>query len=193
MHKITVSIMKSEKWVMRTMCRCSRDIQNDGCLMMRRRCVCWCEPVRVRSRRRRHRHGSHIEGLSLQLSDVEDKHLSAGSPIIFDQILTDNSWYMCYDEDNGVIEIRKHGMYVIDWDLAVEGEPQESCVRFAIEVNGEVEASSTLPGTVGQLKGQALIHVDQVPTTVRLINDTHHDVQLSKFTPVANLRIFAIE
>ena len=82
---------------------------------------------------------------------------------------------------------------MIDWDIVIEGSSQEPFVRFGIEVNDEVVASSTLPVTVGQLSGQAFIRVDQTPTAVRLINDSGETVQLSKFTPIANLRVVAIE
>jgi hypothetical protein len=99
---------------------------------------------------------------------------------------------MSYNDQNATIEIFKAGLYVIDWNVVVEGSSQEPFIRFGIEVNGEVKASSTLPFTVGQLNGQALIHVDQLPTTVRLINDTGETVELSKFTPIANLRVVSL-
>jgi len=129
----------------------------------------------------------------MQLTTVDDKHLPAGDPIIFNETLTDNSRFISYDFETGVIEIFKQGNYLIDWDVVIEGSSQEPKVSFGIEVNGEVKASSTLPVTVGQLSGQALIHVDQITTTVRLINNTGETVQLSKFTPIANLRIISVE
>jgi len=100
---------------------------------------------------------------------------------------------MSYDNENGSIEIHKQGLYMIDWDIVVEGSSQEPFVRFGVEINGKVHASSTLPVTVGQLSGQALICVDRIPTTVRLVNNTGETVQLSKFTPIANFRIVAVE
>ena len=194
---------------MRTMCGCSeRSFENCDCdrIVWRKRCICWCEPVRIRRRclcnpeqprpkprPRPDRCLCHIEGISIQLTTIDDKHLPSGKPVIFNEILTDNSRFMSYDHETGVIEIFKHGNYLIDWDIVVEGSSQEPKVSFGIEVNGEVKASSTLPVTVGQLSGQALIHVDQIQTTVRLINDTGETVQLSKFTPIANLRIVSVE
>ena len=135
----------------------------------------------------------HIEGLNLQLTTLDDHSLFDKDPVIFDQILIDNSWYMNYDEDSGIIEIRKNGMYVIDWDVSVEDTSGEPFVRFGIEVDGEVKASATLPVRAGQLSGQALIHVNQIPTSVRLINNTGDTVHLSTFKPIANLRILSVE
>lgn len=183
-----------------------RNLEDD--IAWRRRCVCWYEPVnlnserrndgcrcddeRIGSRNRRNRCHCNIEGISLQLTTVDDKELSTGCPVIFDEVLTDHSWYMNYDEHNGVVEVRKHGLYVIDWDIAVEGVRKECFASFAIEVNGEVKASTILPETVGQLSGRALVHVNKIPTSIRLINNGN-PVELSNFTPVANFRIFSVE
>jgi len=190
------------------MCGCSeRNFENIDCgcgrnrIIWRRRCICWCEPVRLRSRPRPHpkprprpdRCHCHIEGISLQLTTIDDKYLPADGPVIFNETLTDNSRFMSYNHETGVIEIFRCGNYLIDWDVVVEGSTQDSSISFGIEVNEEVRSSSTLPITVGQLSGQALIHVDQITTKVRLINNTGETVQLSKFTPIANLRIVAVE
>lgn len=145
--------------------------------------------------RRAHRSQCHIEGISLQLTTIDEKELPSKCPIIFNERLTDNTRFINYRDETGVIEIFRHGMYMIDWDVAVKGTSQEeeTCVRFGLEINGEVKAASTLPVPVGQLNGQALIHVDQIPTTVRLINDTDESVQLSTFTPIGNLRVVSVE
>jgi len=100
---------------------------------------------------------------------------------------------MGYNHETGVMEIHKQGTYLIDWNIVVEGSQEKPCVRFGVEVNGEVKASATLPVSVGQLSGQALINVCQIPTTVRLINDTNEIVQLSNSTPIANLRVVSVE
>ena len=185
------------------MCGSDRNIGNCNCVVWRRHCICWYEPVRTRRRcgcneRRpkpeiRDRCHCHIEGISLQLTSIDDRELPAEDPVVFDEILTNNSRFMSYDNETGVVEIFKHGNYLIDWDIIIEASSQETCVRFGIEVNGEVVATSALPVTVGQLSGQALIYVDQIPTMVRLINDSGETIQLSKCTPIANLRIVAVE
>ena len=191
---------------MNTMCGSEGNMDHCGCIVWRRRCICWHEPVRVRRRCRRRcrcrcnerqepvrRCHCHIEGISLQLTTIDDKQILAEEPVVFNETLTDNSRFISYDNETGVIEIFKQGNYLIDWDIVIEGSSREPCVRFGIEVNGEVVAASTLPVAVGQLSGQALVYVDQIPTTLRLINDSGETVQLSKFAPIANLRIVAIE
>ena len=183
------------------MCESGRNIGHCGCIVWKRRCICWYEPVRIRCRHRRNerrpeperRCHCHFEGISLQLTTIEDKELPADEPVVFDEILTNNSRFISYDDETGVIEIFKHGHYLIDWDIVIKGSSKERCVRFGIEVNGEVVASATLPVAVGQLSGHAFIQIDQTPTTIRLINDSGETVKLSKFTPIANLRIVSIE
>ena len=195
---------------MQTMCGCSeRNFENHGCncdrIVWKRRCICWYEPVRERRRclcnserpqpqpDRETRRSSQIEGISLQLTTVDDKSLPAECPVMFDSTLTNNSRFINYNHETGTIEIHKQGSYMIDWNIIIEGSSDKPYIRFGIEVNGEVTSSSTLPLTVGQLNGQALIHVDQIPTTVKLINDSCETVHLSCFTPIANLRIVAVE
>ena len=180
------------------MCGCSRG--NCDCIVWRRRCICWCEPVRVRPRPRprpekrseRIRCHCRLEGISLQLTTAQDKDLPARDPVVFNETLTDHSHFISYNNETGVIEVFKHGNYLIDWDISVEGSEEETCIRFGLEVNGEVKAASTLPVEVGQINGRALIHVDQIPTMIRLINETDETIQLSQCAPIANLRVVAI-
>jgi len=122
----------------------------------------------------------------------EGCELPPGCPIIFDDILTKNSRDICCYEHEGMIEIRKVGTYMIDWDVMISDSSGE-CASFALEVDDQIQSCSTLPLKVGQVVGQALIEVDQVPACIRLINNTGCDVQLSKFSPVANLRIVTVE
>lgn len=193
------------------MCGCSKNIRNCNDVVMVRRCICWCEPAIIRSRRccrceprkncsksdegRNRRCNCHIEGISLQLTSIDEKELPPKCPVVFNKQLTDNSRFISYNDEVGSIEIFKRGTYLIDWDVAVDGNKidNDDFVRFGLEINEKVTAASTLPKTVGQISGQALIQVDQMPTTIKLINDTNKSIQLSKFMPIANLRIVAVE
>lgn len=193
MHKIALSMI--ETGVMNAMCECRGQRNNGNCgeIVWRRRCICWCEPVCVRPRRRRNRCDCNIEGLSLQLAITGEHELPPECPIVFDEVLNDNSWYLDCNRENGVIEIRKRGIYAIDWDVTANDSPEASCIRFGLEVNGVVESSSTISASGGQVSGRALIQVEQIPTTIRLINYSGCTIQLSQFTPIANLRVFAVE
>jgi len=122
----------------------------------------------------------------------EEENLPTGCPIIFDEILMKNSRDICCHEHEGVIEIRKCGSYMIDWDVMI-AESEEDCVSFALEIDGQVQTRSTLPTKAGQLVGRALIQAEQIPTCIRLINDTGCDVKLSRFSPIANLRIVTVD
>ncbi|MCL2559036.1 MAG: hypothetical protein FWE07_01000 [Turicibacter sp.] len=130
--------------------------------------------------------------MSLQLTTSGCHPLPTGCPIVFDEILTKNSRAMCCHEDTGVIEVRRCGTYAIDWDVVVENS-EKACICFSLEINGKITSSSTLPATSGQLTGSALIEVDTLPTTIRLINNTGCAVELSDFSPVAHLRIMTVK
>lgn len=172
--------------------RCVReDVRlNCGCCVMRR--CCCCERVRVRPPRR-NCCISNFEGLFLQLTTVENSEIPACSPVIFDEIITDDSWFIAYDKSCGELEIRKRGLYAIDWSIVCDGTEATDCISFGIEVDGQIQSSVTIPkGTLQQLTGNTLIKVDHNPIRVRLVN-TGATVTLPEVNPVANLRILAIE
>jgi len=129
--------------------------------------------------------------MSLQLTNGDEQTLPAGCPIVFDEILARNSCLMCCHECDGVIEIHEFGTYLVDWDVSVENS-DEAPVSFSLEVNGQIEATATLPTAKGQLNGKALVQVNQIPTTIRLINTSECDVKLAACSPVANLRIVTL-
>ena len=205
MHKIMVSVLQTGECMMSTDCRCSCSPRESCCgIELRKRCICWYEPVRRRPARVRRNCKCHcrichcrichcrIEGISLGLTDLEDRCLSTECPIVFDQVLADNCRFMGYNHETGIIEISKQGMYIIDWDVGVE-KSLDSPIRFGIEVNRKIRASSTGSLTSKNLTGSALIQIDEIPTTLRLINHTGGDVQLWDLTPIAHLRIISIE
>ena len=168
-------------------CRCEDVKLNCGCCVMRRHC--WGEPVRVRRRRS----GATFEGLDLQLTTAEDNEIPACSPVIFNEIITDDSWFIDYEEESGTLEIRKRGLYTIDWHIVCERSTENGCIRFGIEVDGDIQSSVAIPsGHVQQLCGQTLIKVDHHSTKIRLVN-TGATVKLPEVSPVANLRILSCE
>ncbi|MCL1991277.1 MAG: hypothetical protein FWG67_10360 [Defluviitaleaceae bacterium] len=192
---------------MKMMCGCSKQIASRSCQrrVVRKRCKCWhastpTHPSHVKRTtsprqcdERSEHHHCQIEGISLQLTTLDERTLPDKNPVIFDESLSDNSRYMGYNPETGIIEICKRGMYVIDWTIAVEDALACDFVRFGLTVNETFHTSSTLPTTSGQLTGHALIQVNQVPTTVKLINDTGAAVRLSNIDPTAHLRIFTCQ
>jgi len=88
--------------------------------------------------------------------------------------------------------LRERGNYLINWDVAVEGSYHRPFVRFSLLADNIVTDSSTLPVTVGQISGTSLLTVKNAPIELSLINDTDDIVQLSGFTPVANITITKI-
>jgi len=113
--------------------------------------------------------------------------------VIFDEIITDDSWHIAYDEKCGELEIRKRGLYAIDWHIVCEGTSENACIRFGVEVDDEIQSSAAIPsGSVQQLNGSTLIKVGHHPVRVRLVN-TGAAVTLPDINPVASLRILACE
>lgn len=162
-----------------------------GCCVMRKRCICWVEPVRVRPRRRCC--GAQLEGLCLQLTQVDNDEIGSCCPVIFDEVITDAGWFMDYEAETGVIEIYKRGLYAIDWDIVCSGRSENNCIRFGLEVDGQLQSSVAIPsGTPQQLHGNTLVKVGYSPVKIRLVN-TGLTVGVPNVSPIANLRVLACE
>ena len=162
-----------------------------GCCVIKKRCVCWEEPVRVRSPRPRCGYIPHIEGLSLEYGDCDNLAIAASDPILFDELLTDDSWCTTYHEDCGCVKICRRGVYMIDWNVTVEN-PNNECLCFGIEVNDEVKDCSAI-NTAGQIHGHALVRVTEVPTRIKLVNASCKTVTLAPVKPAANFRIVSVD
>jgi len=147
--------------------------------------------VRVRPPRRCC--GVGFEGLALQLTEIEGSEIAACSPVIFNDVVTDDSWFIAYDETCGELEIRNRGLYSIDWNIVCDGSSATDCIRFGVEVDGKIQSSCAIPkGSVQQLCGNTLLRVGRDPVRVRLVN-TGSAVTVPTVNPVANLRITVVE
>lgn len=171
--------------------RCEDKRISYGCCVIRRRCICWCEPIRIRPRRRCC--NTNFQGLNLQLTTTSNLEISACCPVIFDEILTDDSWVIDYDENDGVIELRRQGLYAIDWSIVCDSNTPNTCIRFGVEVDGKLQSTVAMPaGHPQQLIGNTIVKTGRNPVKIRLVN-TGSSVTLPSVEPVANLRILAID
>lgn len=177
---------------MKTVCDCEKKMRmkNGQCVVMKRRCICWIEPVPKKCKARCQ---CRTSGMELQLITPTDSHLPSGEAIIFDEILFKNNCDMCCQQHTGIIEIYQCGTYAIDWNVAIKNTPHTDFARFAIEIDNEPVNAAVLPMKKGQLVGATMVHVTKVPTTIRLVNDTGESVELSPHSPIANLRITTVD
>jgi len=139
------------------------------------RCCCQCLP--------------ELGGVQAQLREANEVYLDDGKEVVFDIILRRSTRDITYNSATGKFCLRKEGTYLIHWDVAVEGSYYRPFVRFSLVAGDTIIGSSTLPVTVGQLSGANLLTVSRSPVELSLINDTDDTVQLSGFTPVANITI----
>jgi len=138
-------------------------------------CCCPCPP--------------ELGGVQAQLRVANDVYLNDGQEVIFDIILRRSIRDITYSSATGRFCLRREGTYLINWDVAVEGSYYRPFIRFSLVADNTVIGSSTLPVTVGQLSGTNLLTVNHSPVELALINDTDDTIQLSGFTPVANITI----
>ena len=129
-----------------------------------------------------------VTGIGAQLEIASPININHRDAIKFDKILNHSNQNIRYDQQSGTFHLPVAGTYQINWDISVEGSHHKSYIRFAILAGNKIQGESTLPLTVGQLSGTCLLTIEN-PTDVSLINNTEDIVQLSRYTPVANITI----
>lgn len=130
-------------------------------------------------------------GIQAQLETANPININHQDTIKFDKILNHSDQNINYNQQTGIFHLPVTGTYQINWDISVEGSYQKPYIRFAILASNKIQGESTLPITVGQLSGTCLLTIKK-PTDVSLINNTEDIVQLSRYTPVANITISKI-
>jgi len=131
-----------------------------------------------------------LVGIQAQLETATPVNINDAEPIRFDKILKHSTKDITYNQNTGLFTLHAPGSYTVNWDISVEGSHHTSFIQLAITSgdNHKVEGASTLPLSVGQLSGDCLIRVKK-PTTIQLTNTTGDIIQLSRYTPVANITI----
>ena len=161
----------------RPRCSCPRPKRLCKC-RPQRRCYCPCP--------------SELGGIGGQLRVANNVYLNDGQSVIFDIITHRSTRDITYNPNSGKFCLREGKTYLISWDVAVEGSYHRPFVRFSLIADSNVISSSTIPVTVGQISGTGLLTVVKAPIEVSLINDTDDTVQLSSFSPVANITIVQV-
>ena len=146
-----------------------------------RRCFCRCCCIITPSPK--------LKGIHAQLEAASQIQLKHKEPVIFDKIIHSNDNDIRYNQQTGRFSLIAKETYLVNWNITVEGSYQSSSISFALLVDNQIQGTSTLPISVGQLNGTCLITVKKVPTTLSLVNYTNDTIQLSRFTPVANITI----
>ena len=137
-------------------------------------------------------HSLELGGIQAQLRNAETAQLDNGEAILFDIILQRTSPDIAYNKDTGKFTLCKKGTYLINWDVAVEGSYYQPYITIALTADNSIINAATIPVTIGQISSTAMVNVTEEPVVVSLINDTNDRIQLSRYTPVANITITKI-
>lgn len=159
--------------------------RND-CHSKSRRCFCGCCCLYIKVS------PNSIGGIQAQLQTANNPHLEHRDAIIFNQIIKHTNRHIYYNEATGEFCLASSGRYLINWDVAVEGSHHSPSITFAILTNGNIQNESTLPISVGQLNGCCFVSVTKEPLILSLVNNTRNAVQLSTYSPIANITITKI-
>ena len=169
-------------------CQCLK--QNTKCKCVKTNAGYVCRP---HSQRGQCQSPFEMFGVQAQLTKVETVYLEDQQSIVFDQIIKNHHQLITYNSETGYFTLKKAGNYLINWDVSVEGSYSKPFIKLSLIANEVIMSSSTLPVTVGQLSGTRILFVRCGPVEVALINDTGEVIQLSEFSPVANITITKIQ
>jgi len=134
-----------------------------------------------------------LAGIQVQLEHASEVTIKSGEHIMFDRTLRKTGHIIGYKKETGEFLLKQPGLYLINWDIAIEDDSEEHFPRFAILENDEILCDATLPTTKGQLSNSCYVVVEENPVVLSLTNKTEKDVQLSSVSPAANLNIVQIK
>lgn len=132
---------------------------------------------------------TELSGIQAQQVGAEGTVLADGGNVIFDSLLNDQSDNISYDTATGVFTITAPGNYYVDWWVGTDGAGPGINVTFAVAVNGVEYSAASSPIVSGQLSGEALVTVTDVPTTITLVNASDNDVFVPTTPIQANIVI----
>jgi hypothetical protein len=121
-----------------------------------------------------------LRGIQLRLSDGGGDSVQNNGAVVFDTIVNNQS-PITYNFSTGELSITVPGNYYLSWWIAINGALAD--VTFAIRQNGGGYIPASMPVSVGQLNGNALITVGASGASVALVNRSGAAAQMAG-TPV---------
>lgn len=137
---------------------------------------------------------TEIEGVQLQLQG-DILTIADGAPVIFDEIITDDSAAISYDAATGTITVTESGTYYINWWFSADGSPIATTIDLAIVTSTGETITASNPILSGQMSGNALLDITATPgapVTIQLINTTGNEIFVGATTVRSDLTIVNI-
>ncbi|SDN35192.1 hypothetical protein SAMN04488502_1211, partial [Dendrosporobacter quercicolus] len=121
--------------------------------------------------------GSELAGVQVQLQDPAVISVAAGTNVLFDTTVSNQSTAISYDPLTGALAITESGIYYIAWWVAADGIQGGTAIvpTFAITSSAGDNIQASSPIISGQLSGNALLAITAAPgspVTLQLINAT---------------------
>lgn len=114
--------------------------------------------------------------------------------VLFDKVVTMTPSGITYNPASGQITISQVGYYIGEWWVAVGGAEAIPEINFSLQnitTQTLIEASAPV-GVVSQPSGNAIFHINTVPQTLVLINNSKSKIQFGTLTIQASLIIAKI-
>lgn len=128
-------------------------------------------------------------GIQLQASNLCQRTLQNNQPILFNDIVSRTKTGVKYHSSSGIIHLEQPGDYVANWWVSLTPFTASTEFQFALINNTTLHLIRSCSPIVslGNMSGNALIHVEHPDQTFSLINHSGGSVQLGTTTIQASL------
>lgn len=117
---------------------------------------------------------SQLRGIQVGLKGDGVEETPNLSPVLFDEILINQTTDIDYDDQTGTFTLTNPGVYYASWWCSTDGSGSSPILQFAVCINFGTPQQRIIEGcspiVTGQINGQAVFLVDTIPTYVCLIN-----------------------
>ncbi|WP_353094831.1 hypothetical protein [Tissierella praeacuta] len=130
-----------------------------------------------------------MNNIVLQLQKNNDNSIINNGNVIFDETIS-TMGNISYDNVTGVVTIFENGLYLVDWDIAIQSIFSSPSVVFKLISDKGQEFYSNSLNKTGNINGIAVLNVDNAPINFSLVNTSNSTVFFSSIIPSkANMRI----
>jgi len=117
--------------------------------------------------------------------------LADGDPVPFDNIQRSNG-AISYTLNSGEFVISETGYYLINWWVATDGAQSVTTITFDLQLNGITESQTASATVSGQVTGTSLIVVEEIPSTLELVNNTGANIFVAQTVVQADITIVRV-
>ncbi len=125
-----------------------------------------------------------LRGIETSLTNASGGTLADGSPVLFNNTVSNNTIGGTYASATGTFTLTEPGTYLINWWVALGTAQATQATAFSLTANGTPARTAYTGANAGEINGTSLITVGDSPVSIRLVNNSGFSIQYA----VANVQ-----